>query len=323
MTPLCSVIIPTYNRAETLLLCLDALAAQTVPPGTLDIIVADDGSTDATGAAVAAWAARHPSIPARYFRQDNRGANAARNAAIRLSTAPLLLIINDDTLAVPTLAADHLALHAAYPDPATAVLGRMTISPLLPPSVFAALHHDAAYRAFDGRKELDWTAFFTCNLSVKRDFLLAHGLFDEDLRWHEDIELGERLVPHGLRLIYCPTALGHHHHALDEAGYFRIAAREGSALALWHLKRRAAGLPDNAIVAGAMQPALRHRVADILLNGWAEQLGHRTARLTAPHAPRLSAAIYAKLFQRRKRRALWEVMAVQPGTTAGTTESYI
>jgi glycosyltransferase involved in cell wall biosynthesis len=306
-TPVCSVIIPTYNRHEVLRRCLDALAAQTVPAGSFEVIIADDGSTDGTEAMVATWAAG-ATLPVRYFHQRNAGANAARNAAIRLANAPILLIINDDTIAVPGLLAAHLVMHGAYPGEAVCVLGRMTISPELRPSLFAALHHDASFRQFAGRTELGWDAFFTCNLSVKRDFLLRHGLFDEALRWHEDIELGERLVRHGLRLLYCPEALGLHHHFLGESEYLSIAAREGRALALWHLKRRAAGQPDNSVTGPALRPALRHRLADLALTRQTVPVALAVARYMAPRRPALARAVYAKIFQKLKRQAVNETL---------------
>ena len=302
-TPDCSVIIPTYNRREVLRRCLDALAAQTEPAGCFEIVVGDDGSTDGTAAMVTAWAAG-AAVHVRYFHQLNAGANAARNAAIRLAIAPILLIINDDTIAVPGLLAAHLAMHRAHPDEAVCVLGCMTISPDLPPSLFAALHHDASFRQFAGRTELGWDAFFTCNLSVKRGFLLRHGLFDEELRWHEDIELGERLVPHGLRLLYCPEALGLHHHFLAEPDYLQIAVREGRSLAQWHLKRRAAGQPDNSVVGPAIRPALRHRLADVALTARSMPAALIVARYMARRWPGAARAIYAKVFQRLKRQAI-------------------
>jgi len=301
--PRCSVIIPTYNRAPVLRRCLDALAAQTTPPGTMQIIVADDGSTDGTGEVAQAWAAS-ADVKLAYFRQENAGANAARNAAIRIAGAPLLLIINDDTIAVPGLLAAHLALHDAHPEPCVAVLGRMTIDPSLPPSLFAPLHHDASFRAFAGRTELGWDAFFTCNLSVKRDFLLRFGLFDESLRWHEDIELGERLVPHGLRLLYCPDALGYHHHVLTEADYLKIAAREGRSLVHWHRARSAAGLPDNFLLRQALHPALRHRLADLALNRWSFGAALAAARALSRVHPATARLLYARIFQRLKRQAI-------------------
>ncbi|WP_246687944.1 glycosyltransferase, partial [Methylobacterium sp. WL93] len=178
--------------------------------------------------------ARRPVV---HLRQENAGANAARNRAIEAARGTRLLIVNDDTIPSPNLVAAHLAAHARRGGRETAILGRMTIDPALPFSPFAALHHDASYDALAGRVELGWDAFLTCNVSVDAGFLREAGGFDQQLTWHEDIELGERLARRGMRLFYEPKALAYHHHFLDEAAYLRIAEREGAALVLWYRKR--------------------------------------------------------------------------------------
>ena len=60
---------------------------------------------------------------------------------------------------------------------------------------FAKLHLDANFSLWKGQTELDWRAFYTCNVSVKKSFLVKFGLFEESLRYHEDVELGARLAP--------------------------------------------------------------------------------------------------------------------------------
>lgn len=297
-----SLIIPTYNRSDALALCFSALSRQSAS-GRFEVVVVDDGSEDDT----AAVCAEDHGFPIRYIRQENAGANAARNRAIEAAAAELLLFMNDDTIACPEFVAVHLDAHAALPDPGMSVLGRMTVHPDFAANPLSPLHHDASFIPLTGKEELRWTEFFTCNLSVKTRFLRDHGCFDEALRWHEDIELGERLVQHGMRLFYRPEALGYHWHSLDGTQLLKIADREGAALAIWSAKRpdlqselHALGLVGPAPYA----PALKHRLADQFFGIVGEASAVTLARAATTLSPRLGRAVWRKVFQHRKRRAI-------------------
>ena len=74
--PLGSVVIPTYNRAASVVEAIDSVLAQTYP--AMEIIVVDDGSTDDTREVVPR---RYPQV--RYFHQENGGVARARNRGIR------------------------------------------------------------------------------------------------------------------------------------------------------------------------------------------------------------------------------------------------
>src|SRR5690348_2879056 len=78
-----AVVICSLNGEAGVHRCLDALARQTIH-GRLEVIVVDDGSTDATGdvaRALGAKVIRHP---------VNRGLAAARNSGTRAASAPLV-----------------------------------------------------------------------------------------------------------------------------------------------------------------------------------------------------------------------------------------
>ena len=73
-----AVVVPVFNRSQTVLQALASVATQTSPPGRL--IVVDDGSTDDSLAAVRDWAASSRlSFPVAIVGQPNRGVAAARN----------------------------------------------------------------------------------------------------------------------------------------------------------------------------------------------------------------------------------------------------
>jgi glycosyltransferase involved in cell wall biosynthesis len=302
-SPRLSVIIPTFNRAPILTKCLEALSHQTCEGSLYEIVVADDGSSDETRAIVLQFAARG-SREIRYLHQENAGANAARNRAIRLARGAILLLINDDTIATQHMLTQHLAVHDRYPDDRVAVLGRVTVSPSLPPSRLAPLHLDFAFDSLGDRTELDWRAFFTCNISVKKSLLDRGGVFEERLRYYEDLELAERLSHHGLRVIYCPEALGYHDHFLNEEELFAIAAREAKALAVWARKA-----PQLRQVLGPLgfEPGLpaglrlRRQLVRLVVNKATIPFWRRIARHCPLRFNALSLKIYSQIYQSARR----------------------
>src|SRR5437016_1140342 len=75
-SPFISVIIPTFNRAELLRSALESLASQSVPNHLYEIVVIDDGSSDATNEVCQAFCLR---AKLKYWRIDNSGISAAKN----------------------------------------------------------------------------------------------------------------------------------------------------------------------------------------------------------------------------------------------------
>ncbi|UPY36712.1 glycosyltransferase [Sediminicoccus sp. KRV36] len=304
--PAISVLIPTFNRREIALRCIAALDAQQLPPGTMEVIMVDDGSSDGTAAAILAAGARM-ATPITCLTQSNAGANAARNRAIAASRAPLALFLNDDSIAAPGMVAEHLRQHAAHPAETDAVLGGLLLPEAPPPGLFEVLHHDAALAVRPAGEDLGWRAFYTFNLSVKTSLLRRHGGFNPDLRWHEDIEFGRRLSADGLRVLHAPAATAVHLHPMNEAGWLGIADREGRALAAWLVHEP--GLRDELVQLGLHSLKLgtrapRHAMADLVLKLLTEPAALWVARRLARRQPKAAAAVYRKLFQARKRRAI-------------------
>jgi len=92
MTPsLISCIVPVFNGERYLRETIDSILAQNYRP--LEIIIADDGSTDATPAVVESYGDR-----VRYFRQENAGAAAARNLGLSAAEGQFLAFLDADDL---------------------------------------------------------------------------------------------------------------------------------------------------------------------------------------------------------------------------------
>ncbi|MBK6982474.1 MAG: glycosyltransferase family 2 protein [Betaproteobacteria bacterium] len=221
--PEISVVLATYRRADTLRRTLDHLVAQDLSPERFEVIVVDDGSPDETTQVVAEYAKRVP-FALSYLRHENRGPGYTQNRGIERVRAPLLLLIADDIFLAPHALRTHLEHHLANPDPEVAVLGRVEQSPELTQTVFLGKWDPFRFGDLEGLTELPPFRFWAMNLSAKREFLVGNGMYLEHkgrggASCLEDLELGCRLHERGLRLHYCPDALGRHYHvvSLDQA----------------------------------------------------------------------------------------------------------
>jgi len=84
-----SVIIPTYNRAHILARAIKSVEKQSLP--ATEIIIVDDGSTDATEALV-----KNKSPNCCYIQQDNQGVSSARNRGIEAASGEWLAFLDSD-----------------------------------------------------------------------------------------------------------------------------------------------------------------------------------------------------------------------------------
>jgi GT2 family glycosyltransferase len=239
-----TVVIPTYNRREILASAIRAHWKQSALDEISEILVIDDGSSDGTEACLSALREESP-VPIVYRRQANRGQAAARNVGIREAQGEIILFADDDIIPAPNLLAEHLRWHDRHPEPGAAVLGFVTWSPEVRPTPFMNwLGLDGplfAYAHFSGKIELDFRAFYTCNLSLKTEFIRRSGIFDEDFKGYgyEDAELGYRLQQNGMRLLYNPAAMAHHRKHITFADACRRA--EQVALAQRTFEQKEAG----------------------------------------------------------------------------------
>lgn len=105
-----SVLIPAYNAERFVGAALQSALGQTWPH--IEIIVVDDGSKDQTFAV----AKRYQSAKVKILRQENRGAAAARNTALREAQGDFLQCLDADDLLSPDKIREQIELLQAYPD---------------------------------------------------------------------------------------------------------------------------------------------------------------------------------------------------------------
>jgi GT2 family glycosyltransferase len=196
-----AIVIPVFNGAATLGECLAALTPS-LRAGD-ELVVVDDGSTDASAAIAVAAGARVVRQPA------NGGQAAARNAGVRATTADVVLFVDADVVAAPDVVERVRAAFATRPDVA-ALFGSYDDRPRAGGVVSPyrnLLHHYVHQRG-----AADAFTFWAGCGAVRRTAFTHVGGFDERpwRRAIEDIELGYRLRAAGHRIVLDPTLLSTH-----------------------------------------------------------------------------------------------------------------
>ena len=118
--PEITVLLATHERRELLLRCLERFSRQLVPPGTLELVVIDDGSTDGTAEL---GAALEPYVPLTFLHVEPGGASRARAAGLPRARGRLVLFVNDDTIPFPDTVRRHLEAHRELAGRRAIVLG--------------------------------------------------------------------------------------------------------------------------------------------------------------------------------------------------------
>ena len=224
-----SVIIPTYNRAERLRACLEALARQTHSAAEFEVIVVIDGSTDGTHEMLASL--RTP-FKLHVVPQQNSRQGAARNRGVEHATGRYCLFLDDDIIAAPTLVAAHLRLHRER----QRVVGIGQIELQLPAKsdwfthCYAQGWKEHYARLNLGRRPPSWLDCYGGNMSLSRAAFLESGGFAIDLPRGNDLEFAYRLERQGLAFVYLHEASGTH---VDNKCFRDLAADFDQSGACW------------------------------------------------------------------------------------------
>jgi cellulose synthase/poly-beta-1,6-N-acetylglucosamine synthase-like glycosyltransferase len=209
--PFVSVIVPVRDGESTIADCLDAILATDYPAGRREILVVDNGSSDATAALI-------QKRRVRYLREPRRGVSQARNLGIAASRGEILAFVDADCLVEPHWLPE---LVRPFEDPEVgAVAGDLQhVAPTTPAERQAArLLGNWQRFAFNSNPAYPITA----NAAYRRDVLDRIGGFDPHMSRAQDVELGLRFRERsGRRLAYAERATAHHRNRTTQLGFFR------------------------------------------------------------------------------------------------------
>jgi glycosyltransferase involved in cell wall biosynthesis len=225
--PFFSIVMPTYQRRESLRRTLETLARVEYPRDRLELVLVSDGSTDGS-----AEMARSLGLPfaLHVLEQPNQGPAAARNLALAHARGPFVLFLDDDVLASPGLVAEHARAHVEAPDGDRVVIGTL-LPPDEPRSPWVQWELDTVVRQYeamrDGRYPPTPRQFYTGNASARLALVLAAGAFDTTFKRAEDVELAFRLERQGLTFVFRQGASAVHMADRSLGSWLRAAYQYG------------------------------------------------------------------------------------------------
>ncbi|MDP9017772.1 MAG: glycosyltransferase family 2 protein [Candidatus Eremiobacteraeota bacterium] len=195
MTPV-SVIIATKDRAGYLDQALRSLAQQIGAP-PFEVVVVDNGSTDAT-AQVVEHAREANDFEINYVYEERANRGAARNRGIAVATGEIVVFVDDDVWIPGGFLAAHEAAHRGN--------GTFAVSG---PIINVPSYHD---RPKPSITNFSRAFLCTCNVSISREALHWVKGFDEQFNLYgwEDTELGVRLRDMGVRQKFAWDAYLYH-----------------------------------------------------------------------------------------------------------------
>ena len=182
--PIVSAIMPTYNKGPWLQEAIDSVLAQTFTDW--ELILVDDGSTDATADVLARCS--DPRIRIHRLAK-NVGRSGARNVALGLARGRYIAICDSDDICVPTRFEEHVAFLDAHPEISvvSAHMQLLTDHRTARRIVFPIDHESIARRFARGKMGVAHGASM-----VRADCFQESGMYCEDLRAAEDFELFRR-----------------------------------------------------------------------------------------------------------------------------------
>jgi GT2 family glycosyltransferase len=215
MTLKASIAIPTWQRCTILNRLLLALEGQTVSHDQYEIIVCDSDSNDGTEDMINTLMHTYGNI--KYFNVAVNSPIVKRNEAIRRSSAPIIILLDDDVLPMQNFIEAHLNAHATHSN--SVFCGQVRFPPEFVATSNYFRYRDSRYlgssRPEINSHDMPYYLIVTMNLSFKRDELKPIGGFSEDFQYYggEDHEFGYRIFKAGIKLIFLEQALVYHYEA--------------------------------------------------------------------------------------------------------------
>lgn len=216
-----SLVIATYNRAESLITALQSVVEQSAPKEQWECVVVNNNSTDSTQERFNSFAEAHPDVRLRMVNEVRQGLSYARNRGIGESEGEYIAIIDDDERIAPDFISSYIALFDSTPDAMAAGGPIVAEYPSGKPRWMSCFtERPIANTMYFGPKVTLFPAGRIPgggNMAIRRSAIRRYGVFDtslgyvgEQLIGGEECDLFERLQIAQAKYYYVPGAVMYH-----------------------------------------------------------------------------------------------------------------
>ena len=216
-----SLVIATYNRAESLITALTSVVEQSAPKSEWECVVVNNNSTDNTAERFKAFVEAYPDVQLRMVNEARQGLSFARNRGIGESVGEYIAIIDDDERIAPEFISSYIALFDTTPD---AVAAGGPIVAEYPSGKPRWMSHFTERPIANTMYFGDKVCLFPAgripgggNMAIRRSAIRRYGVFDTSLGYvgdkligGEECDLFERLQIAEAKYYYVPGAVMYH-----------------------------------------------------------------------------------------------------------------
>jgi glycosyltransferase involved in cell wall biosynthesis len=230
-----SVIIPTHNRAGSIIRLLDKLGKQTFPLSQMEVIVVANSCSDHTLEVLKAY---NPPYQFQYAETKGDGPSVPRNKGASLASGNILVFLDDDVDPSPSLVEAHVSAHNG---PMTVVMGYLPLTMPNNPDFFRLNLRSWWEKKFYQMRikgyRFSYEDLLSGNFSVSANLFRQSGGFITNFTCRDDYELGMRLLQAGAQFRFSKDAWGYHCDEVTNLGRsLRRKREEGRTdVKLWRL----------------------------------------------------------------------------------------
>ena len=205
------VLIPIYNGEKYIAKCLDSLLAQTYK--NLNIIIADDGSTDDSAKIIKDYQSKYKNINL-YQKKNEKSISKTRNFLLSKITSPLFTFFDSDDFAEPTYIEELFSLMQTY-NADMSICGKSRHSEFK--TVDLTNFNKKQDKLYFMNKQECLAEMLSSNLfngtvyaKLMKTEHLKNANFDENIHYGEDLDFCFKIMQNCNSFVYTPKKLYHY-----------------------------------------------------------------------------------------------------------------